>query len=255
MIHEPGEYGGVTNIGFNSSITKSINPADDWDFFTFTIATQYNITVETFGTSGDTVIDLRTVIDEDATIIDYNDDKGGGDTFSKLTFTNLAPGTYYVKVYGWNNNYLCKNYTLYLTASSSAVSDTTAPVITAITPTFSESYGPYGANIDVTSYDAYGIEEVKLFYRVNYGSWSNYSMWKESYNHYLAAIGHFAEGDFVQYYFTAEDSSSNHNERISNNGGLYYNFTVLHNDFTVPIITNVDHNPVAPNETESVVFN
>jgi len=162
----------------------------------------------------------------------------------------------YVRIiYGWGDTHLCAIYSLHLTAYCSAVSDTTAPVITALTTTFSETYGPYGANIDVISHDAYGIDELKLFYRVNYGSWNNYSMWKGSYDHYLTAIGPFSEGDFVQYYLIAEDSSSNHNERTSDNGGLYYNFTVLHNDLTGPTITNVHHSPVFPNETETVTFN
>jgi len=96
---------------------------------------------------------------------------------------------------------------------------------------------------------------VKVFYRVNSGSWNNYTMWKGSFDHYLAALGNFDEGDFIEYYFTSEDSSSNHNVRTSDIGGSYYSFTVNHNDFTGPTITNVEHNPVAPNETEVVAFN
>ncbi|MHA1186467.1 MAG: hypothetical protein ACTSSK_06265, partial [Candidatus Heimdallarchaeota archaeon] len=138
---------------------------------------------------------------------------------------------------------------------SSAVSDTTAPTINSITPTNSEVYGPYGVNFDVVSTDSYGIEEVKFYYRVNYGGWNSYSMYKGSFDHYLAAIGNFNEGDFIQYYVTSEDSSSNHNIRTSDNSGLYYSFTVLHNDLTGPTITNVHHIPVAPNETEVVDFN
>jgi len=113
-VYDPYEYDGCSSptfIDFNSSITKSINPVGDWDFFTFTIMTQYNITVETFGgPTGDTVIDLRTVCDEDASIIDWDDDKGDGTLYSKLTFTNLDPGTYYAKVYGWGDTHLCANY-------------------------------------------------------------------------------------------------------------------------------------------------
>ncbi|MHA1126890.1 MAG: hypothetical protein ACTSO7_16135, partial [Candidatus Heimdallarchaeota archaeon] len=164
----------------------------------------------------------------------------------------LVPGTYYVRVYGYFPASPVLNYSLHLTVYSSAVSDTTDPVITAITPTLSEPYGPCGANIDVISHDAYGIEEVKLFYRVNYGSWNNYSMYKGSYDHYLTAIGHFAEGDFVQYYFTSEDSSSNHNEQTSDNGGSYYSFTVPHNDFSGPLIAHVGIYPQNPNDTSIV---
>jgi len=254
--YEDDSCSNPTHMYFNSSITKSINPSGDWDFFEFTLSTPHNITVETFGgPTGDTVIDLRTVCDEDATIIGVNDDKGDGTAYSKLTFTNLAPGTYYVKVYGYFETSPVMNYSLHLTAFSSSFYDITGPVITSIGHELTEAYGPCAAYIDVLSHDLYGVSEVKLFYRVNYGAWNNYSMWKGSSLHYLTTIGPFLEGDFVEYYLTAEDASSNHNERISNNGGLYYNFTVLNNDFTGPTITNVHHSPLTPNETELVTFN
>jgi len=266
--YEPDDCSGATFMTFNTSITKSIYPLTDHDMFTFTITQNYNITAETFGTNGDTVIDVIEGDCEYGTVIGHNDDKGDGTLFSKITLTNLVPGTYYIDVYAYNDNYLCWNYTLYLTAYSSAVSDTTAPVITSIIPTLSEPYGPSGVNFDLISHDTYGIEEVKLFYRVNYGNWNNYTMYKGSFDHYLAnytmykgsfdhylaAIGQFAEGDFIQYYFTSEDSSSNHNENTADNGGSYYNLTILHNDFTGPTITNVNHSPATPNDEDPVVF-
>jgi hypothetical protein len=253
--YESDDCPSSTVIYLNSSITKSIYPSDNWDFFTFTIPTSYNITVETFGSYGDTVIDIRTVCDEDGTVFDFNDDKGDGTLFSKLTQPNLAPGTYYVKVSAYNDLSPVYNYTLHLRANSSSVSDTQAPIFHVHNLVLTEDIGPSAANIYTILSDDFGISEVILHYRVNSGSWDQVDMMLFNYRNYTGSIGPFDVGDFVEYYFTAKDDSSNHNSAIADNGGSYYNFTILNIEFVKPIIEQVHHIPTIPNEIETATIN
>lgn len=258
IIVDPYEYDGCSSptvIYLNSSITKSIYPAGEEDFFTFTLYNNYNITVETFGSYGDTIIDVRTICDEDGSIIDFNDDKGDGTLFSKLILPNLAPGTYYVKVYGYFVGSPVYNYTLHLRANSSSVSDTQAPTFHGHALVLTEEYGPSAANIRTILSDEYGISEVILHYRVNSGSWVQVNMMLFNYRNYTCSIGPFDIGDFVEYYFTAKDDSSNHNSAIADNGGSYYNFTILNLEFVEPTIEQVQHIPTNPNESETISIN
>jgi len=43
---------------------------------------------------------------------------------------------------------------------------------------------------------------------------------------YQATIGPFTAGSVLEYYITALDNSTSHNEAIEDNSGLYYSFTI-----------------------------
>jgi hypothetical protein len=77
--------------------------------------------------------------------------------------------------------------------------------------------------------DYFGIEEAKIYYRVNGGSWVIVDMELVGDKIYEAAIGTFDTGDLVEYYFTAMDNSTSYNELIWDNSGSYYHFEVLRN--------------------------
>ncbi|MCG3252968.1 MAG: PPC domain-containing protein [Candidatus Heimdallarchaeota archaeon] len=244
-----------TTIHLNSTISKSIYPLGDWDFFTFDLGNTYNVTVETTGLIGDTVLDIRTICDDDGTILVENDDKGDGTLFSKVNYTNLPPGTYYIKVYGWMDSRIIPNYNLHLMVNTSWLSETEEPIFQGNSLTFSDTLGSSAAKIYTWLYDFFGISEVKLHYRVNTGSWNHVEMLSHYYNNYSISIGPFEPLDFVEYYFTARDNSSNYNLATDDNSGNYYNFTILNDEFIKPIISDVSHTPTDPNDAEMVTFN
>ncbi len=253
--YEPDLCANPTFIRLNSTISKSIYPYDDWDFFTFTIANTYNVTIETTGPAGDTVLDLRTVCDDDGTILVENDDKGDETLFSKVNYTNLPSGTYYIKVYGWSEFSLVPDYTLHLMVNTSWLSDTEPPVFQGNACAYSDTLGPSAVIIYTWLYDYFSISEVKLHYRVNTGSWNHVDMISHYYENYTISIGPFEPLDFVEYYFTAKDNSTNHNLATDDDGGNYYNFTVLNDEYTEPVIENIHHIPSEPNDADIVTIN
>jgi hypothetical protein len=253
--YEPDECFNPTFIHLNSTISKSIYPYADWDFFQFELANTYNITIETTGLAGDTVLDLRTICDEDGSILVENDDKGDGTLFSKVNYTNLPPGTYYIKVYGYWDWSLVHEYTLHLSVNTSWLSETDAPVFQGNALALSDTVGPSAAMFYTWLYDFFGISEVKLHYRVNAGSWNHVDMVSHYYNNYSISAGLFEHLDFVEYYFTAKDNSSNYNSAIDDNGGNYYNFTIIYDEFDEPIIDSISHSPASPNDAEVVTIN
>ena len=92
----------------------SISPADDVDWFKFSLSTESQVIIETSGSSGDTRMWLK---DSGLFHIAY-DDNGGIDLFSRIDRvcgTNALPaGTYYVKIDSKDNNHEIPSYTITL---------------------------------------------------------------------------------------------------------------------------------------------
>ncbi len=86
---------------------RSIDPVGDEDWVSFTIDDTYEVTMETTGTSGDTVMYLY---DSALNYLDYDDDGGSG-VFSLITRT-LTAGTYYIRIHDFGNDSLISEYLL-----------------------------------------------------------------------------------------------------------------------------------------------
>jgi len=240
----------------NSTYIRSINPADDMEYFTFTIFSTYDVILETSGSpSGDTVMGVcYDASDYLNTVIDENDD-GGKWGYSKLVFNDLAPGTYYVLI--WSYNYLSTigNYSLHFTTHHASLTDTQAPTISNVNDFLTESRIT-SLMISSTISDTNGISEAKIHYQVNGGSWeevTNVNVYSQTY--YNASLGPFNEGDMITYYLTAKDNSSNHNLITYDNGGEYFSFRILHNDYEGPLVENIEHIPANPEDDETVIIN
>ena len=128
-----------------------------------------------------------------------------------------------------------------------SVEDVLAPIISAVSNTPSEpsevDYVKF--NCDVT--DESGVLSVVLSYRRNSGSWITKNMTKTSSKTYAyTTTTYFACDDLVEYKINATDNSTNHNFRVADNGGDYYDFTVVRFDDTGPTITNITVNPEIP---------
>ncbi len=89
------------------------------------------------------------------------------------------------------------------------------------TPTYLDT-----VSINATVTDDSGIHNVTLHYKVNIGLWQTISMTLVSSDLYSVTIGSFVVGDTIEYFVSAIDNSSNHNEAINDNSGLFYSFTV-----------------------------
>ena len=102
--------------------------------------------------------------------------------------------------------------------------------------------------------DSNGINSVTLYYRIDGGSWLDSAMTNTNGDKYETTLGPFAYGDIIEYYFEAIDDSPNYNSEIDNNSGSYYSFTIGSSDHTAPVITDISHIPLTPNDSELVTF-
>ncbi|NHJ84551.1 MAG: hypothetical protein FK734_03765 [Asgard group archaeon] len=240
----------------NSTYIRSINPADDIEYFTYTITSTCDVILETSGDpSGDTVMGVCTVADQyELTKIDENDDGGEG-AYSKIVLTDQAPGTYYVLIWSYNYMIWIGNYSLHFTTHYDSLTDTQAPTISNVQAYVTE-LGRTDMIISSTISDANGISEAKIHYRVNNGGWNeinNINVAHQKY--YNASLGPFAEGDTITYYFTARDNSSNHNLVTYDNGGEYFSYLILNNDYEGPLVENIEHIPASPEDDQTVIIN
>jgi len=240
----------------NSSYIRSINPIGDEEYFTFTIVSTYDVILETTGdSSADTVMGLFTIPDEYLASLIEEDDDGGDGGCSKITIADLAPGTYYVKIWRYNNNAMIRNYSLHFTTHHNSLTDSQAPTITNVNAYITES-GITTMMISSMIYDANGISEANVHYRVNSGSWqevTNVNVFGQTY--FNASLGPFNEGDTITYYLTAKDNSSNHNIVTNDNGGQYFSYTIPDNDYEGPLVENIEHIPSAPDDADIVIIN
>jgi len=98
--------------------THNIHVQGDADFVKFTLAATSSVIITTSGTVGDTELRLYS---STAAQLAYNNDSSG--TFSRIAASNLAAGTYYVKVNEYGNNAVIASYSLAITATATLVSD------------------------------------------------------------------------------------------------------------------------------------
>ena len=93
--YEPDDdWSQANSIDVGQTQTHSIIPAGDEDWLQFTLTSTSDVTIETSGTSGDTVLAL---FDASGALIAFNDDGGVG-LFSLISEYDLASGTYYIGV-------------------------------------------------------------------------------------------------------------------------------------------------------------
>ncbi|MCG3224152.1 MAG: right-handed parallel beta-helix repeat-containing protein [Candidatus Heimdallarchaeota archaeon] len=107
-----------------------------------------------------------------------------------------------------------------------SVIDNDSPLIVDITHSPSTPSELDTITINATVTDASGVQSVTLHYRINGGVWIEVNMTHISGDLYSVIIGSFSISDTIEYYVSAVDNSTNHNEAINDNSGLYYSFTV-----------------------------
>jgi len=119
----PGQAKTIATDG--TAQTHSIHVPDDEDWVTFTLSQTSDVTVQTDGASGDTIIALYGP-DSTTTVVDWDDDSGQN-LFSLITQTGLASGVYYVGVSELDKNDAIASYTIAVTATGGGGGNT-APV-------------------------------------------------------------------------------------------------------------------------------
>ena len=98
----------ATAVPVGTSVSGSITPADDVDWYSFTLVSPSFITIETTGTT-DTEGDLYSSAGR---ILEYDRNDGAGNNFRIEKF--LEAGTYYIRVKGLDDT-ITGNYTLIVT--------------------------------------------------------------------------------------------------------------------------------------------
>ncbi|MFW9997794.1 MAG: PPC domain-containing protein, partial [Candidatus Odinarchaeota archaeon] len=109
--YEPNDsFAEATGITANSSQIQQIFPAGDQDYLTFDLLAGATVTVETAGSSGDTLLSLY---DQDFVLL-ASDDDGGSDRFSLIENFGLPAGTYYILVEEYGNDAAINHYNISL---------------------------------------------------------------------------------------------------------------------------------------------
>ena len=96
----------VTSVPGSGCRQGSIDPADDWDYYSFDVDSPVSVTILT-ETQGDTVI---TLLDRGGSVIQENDDSEGSRS-SRIDVYLLA-GRYYVAVRSYGNASVIRSYIL-----------------------------------------------------------------------------------------------------------------------------------------------
>ncbi|MEO5583242.1 MAG: fibronectin type III domain-containing protein [Saprospiraceae bacterium] len=107
-LTENGTIATAKPAPFNTDIKGQINPIGDIDYYSFVISTAGTITISLTGLSAD--FDLRLVNSAGGTLATS---QNGGVAPEGLNST-LSPGTYYIRIYGWNGATSSNCYTLRL---------------------------------------------------------------------------------------------------------------------------------------------
>ncbi len=114
--YEPDDmYGQAKWIYSGSPQARSIVPATDVDWAKFSLGANYQVVIETSGSSGDTRLWLY---DSNLVEIEYDDDDGT-EYFSHIVRSCLPAGLYYLKVDEYGNDDTIPAYSLTLTTGSS----------------------------------------------------------------------------------------------------------------------------------------
>jgi len=131
--------------------------------------------------------------------------------------------------------------------------DTTDPVFTSVSHSPTSPNDTERATISCDISDASFISYVRIYMRVNGGSWSIFTMSYVSGDTWSITSQIYNYADVVEYYITATDCAApTPNVGMADNGGLYYNFTVVSSDVTGPTIENVQHEPLTPTDNQNV---
>lgn len=153
-----GTYTGAALITKNTDVKGLISPSGDIDFYKFTIATAGTITITLTTLPAD--YDLGLYSSNGTTLLKSS--TKAGTTSESIAYT-AAVGTYYVKVYGYNNaNNASSCYTLKVATGTA----TKAPELftqTSDKKSFEVFPNPVNQilNINLTGYE--GVSEIRLF--------------------------------------------------------------------------------------------
>ena len=143
-------YTSYNSISSGSTQIHSIHDGGtDVDWVRFILSDISDVTIETSGPSGDTVIWLYTSSGVPNTSLDYDDD-GGSDWFSRISRTSMAAGTYYVKIEEYGNNNEIPSYNIDLTVSQSGYIDLIADSVS----------GPSSCSVGETIPISYSISNI-----------------------------------------------------------------------------------------------
>jgi hypothetical protein len=128
--------------------------------------------------------------------------------------------TNYNSAFGKNNG-LNFNFTV------SAPNELIIPEIFGIR--FTPTIVTHSSNITIigNATDSSGIGEIRVFYRMNNGTWNNLTMNSNGGNEYQISIGTFAIGTQIDFYIWAQDRSLNQNIAINNDSGSYFKIHVV----------------------------
>ncbi len=225
----------VIPIELNYNYQRSIYPIGDLEHFSFTtIFVEYNVTLEITGTDGNTEMRVCTDLENEIiTEIAYDDDSGTNG-FSKIVLINLAPATYYIKIWAYNNASEILNYTLNTEATSDYVTDTEGPEITPI-DLFITPFSSSPIIILATVIDPSGVASVQLNYKLNGADWEIIDLIYDMDSVYGICVGPLEVEDEFTYYFSAYDKTASNFLSIEDNTGSYYNFVVTSLDFFDPL--------------------
>jgi len=187
--------------------THSISPADDADWFKFSLSTESQVTIETSGSSGDSRMWLK---DTGLFHIEYDDNDGNG-LFSRIDRMceedALPPGTYYVRIESQANNHEIPTYNISLTVTTCP--DTTPPTPNPMT----WSTYPYATSstsirmVATTASDPSGVEY--YFDETSGNSGGSDSGWQDSTEYQDTGL---QPNTSYTYRVKARDKSTNHNE-------------------------------------------
>ncbi|MDD2599078.1 MAG: pre-peptidase C-terminal domain-containing protein [Kiritimatiellae bacterium] len=112
-IYEPNNTASTASLlRKGETQVHSIHVPGDQDWLKFTVIGTQDVTIETGGSSGDTVIYLYGP-NSAMTLIESDDDGGDEGQFSKIE-RSLSSGTYYVKVEEYNNHDTISSYSISL---------------------------------------------------------------------------------------------------------------------------------------------
>lgn len=134
-IYEPDNTRGtareVVNTGTATNLTPethSIAPAGDHDWYAIFVEGCYDITIETSGPVGDTVMDLYFGT---GVVPLASDDDGGTGSFSLIQFTPPILGTYYVDIRASSASDIIDPYDITITtvACPTTTSTTTTTIV------------------------------------------------------------------------------------------------------------------------------
>jgi len=143
--YEPDDsFAAAKTITDGETQSRSIHVAGNRDYVEFFLSSGGDVTLETDGASGDTVLYLY---DGSQNLV-TSDDDGGNGYFSLLSVTGLAADTYYAVVEEYGNNGTIASYTLSLTVGGGSWANpnlrATCSSSTTINLDWTDVASPYG---------------------------------------------------------------------------------------------------------------